>query len=65
MFSYGGYVKDHVFVLPLPRNLAQLRERIVHAVLGIDRHMFGRLWEELDYRIDVRHVTNSGHMEYL
>ena len=31
-----GYAKDHVFVPPMPLDLAELRQRIEHAVAGID-----------------------------
>ncbi|KAJ4425828.1 hypothetical protein ANN_27454 [Periplaneta americana] len=34
-YSSWGYVKGHAFVPPLPHDLAQLRERITHAVAGI------------------------------
>ena len=53
IFFLWGYVKDDVFVPPLPRDLAQLRERITHTVASIDRQMLGRVWQELHYRIDV------------
>ena len=31
--------------------------------LYIDHEMLVRVWQELDYRIDVCQVTNGGHME--
>ena len=64
-FSLWGYVKDHVFVPSMPLDLAELRQRIEHAVAGIDHHMLVRALHELDYRIDVCRVTNDGHMEKL
>jgi hypothetical protein len=44
-----GYVKDRVYVPPLP----ELRLRIMDAVATIDVHTLERVWQELDYRIDV------------
>ena len=64
-FFLWGYVKDHVFLSPMPLDLAELRQRIEHAVPGIDHQMFVHIWQELDYRIDVCRVTNGGHMEHL
>jgi hypothetical protein len=32
----------------LPRDLPQLRQRIVEAVAAIDRHTLQRVWQELD-----------------
>jgi hypothetical protein len=37
----------------------------MEAVAGIDRHMLQRVWQELDYRIDICRVTNGGHIEHL
>jgi hypothetical protein len=60
-----GYVKDRVYVPPLPRDLPELRLRIMDAVVTIDVHMLERVWQELDYRIDVCRVTKVGHIEHL
>jgi hypothetical protein len=49
----------------LPRDLPQLRRRIVEAVAAIDHQMLQRVWQELDYRIDICRVTKSGHIENL
>jgi hypothetical protein len=49
----------------MPRDLTQLRRRIVEAVAAIDRQMLQRLWQELDYRIDICRVTKGGHIEHL
>ena len=49
----------------MPLDLAKLRQRIEHAVAGIDHQMLVCVWQELDYRINVCRVTNGGHMEHL
>jgi hypothetical protein len=49
----------------MPRDLPQLRRRIVEAVAAIDRQMLQRVWQELDYRIHVFRVTKGGHIEHL
>jgi hypothetical protein len=49
----------------MPRDLPQLRRRIVEAVAVIDSQMLQRVWQELDYRIDICHVTEGGHIEHL
>jgi hypothetical protein len=49
----------------MPRDLSQLRRRIVEAVAAIDRQMLQRVWQELDYRIDIFRVTKVGHIEHL
>jgi hypothetical protein len=41
-----GYIKDRVFVPPLPRDLADLKARITTAVKNIDAPMLTREWQE-------------------
>jgi hypothetical protein len=54
-----------VYVPPLPRDLPQLRQRIVEAVAAIDGQMLQYVWQELDYMIDICRVTKGGHIENL
>jgi hypothetical protein len=49
----------------MPRDLPQLQQRIVEAVAAIDRQMLQRVWQEIDYRIDICHITKGGHIEHL
>jgi len=49
----------------MPRDLPQLRQRIMEAVIAINRQMLQRVWQELDYRIDICHITKSGHIKHL
>jgi hypothetical protein len=37
----------------------------VTAVAAIDRQMLQRVWQELDYRIDICRVTKGEHIEHL
>jgi hypothetical protein len=49
---------------PMPRDLPQLRQRIVEAVAAIDSQTL-LVCQELDYRIDICRVTKGGHIEHL
>jgi hypothetical protein len=49
----------------MPRGLPQLRQRIVEAVAAVNRQMLQRVWQELDYRIDICRYTKGGHIEHL
>jgi hypothetical protein len=49
----------------MPRDLPQLRRRIVEAVAAIDFQMLQRVWQELDYRIDICRVTKGGYIQHL
>jgi hypothetical protein len=49
----------------MPYDLPQLRRRIVEAVAAIKRQMLQRVWQELDYRIDICRISKGGHTEHL
>jgi len=47
------------------RDLADLKSRTIAAVKNIGVPMLTRLWQELEYRIDVCRVTRGVHIEHL
>jgi len=53
------------FSQPLPRDLADLKARIIAAVKNIDAPMLTCVWQELEYRIDVCRVTGGAHTEHI
>jgi len=53
-----------VFVPQLPRDLADLKARIIAAVKNIDAPMLTCAWQEIEYRIDVCRVTRRARIEY-
>jgi len=62
-FFLWGYVKDRVYVPPLPETVDELQERVTAAVKSVTTDMQKRVWPELDYHIDVCRVTRGGHIE--
>jgi len=64
-FFFWGFVKDTVFVPPLPTNLQIFATVIAASVALVDRDMLTRVWNEVDYRIDVCRITKGGHIEHL
>ena len=60
-----GFVKRLVYMPPIPRDMDELKARITEAVTTIDNVMLGRVWQELDYRLDVCRVTNGAHIKHL
>jgi hypothetical protein len=38
---------------------------VVEAVAAIDRQILQRVWQELDYRIDISRVAKGGRIEHL
>ena len=59
------HINGLVYVPPIPRDVDELKARITEAVSTIDNAMLGRVWQELDYRLDVCRVTNGAHIEHL
>ena len=60
-FFLWGYVKDQVYVPPLPASIPELKVRIRTAIETITVDMRN----ELDYRVDVCRITNGAHIEHL
>jgi len=52
-FLQWGYIKDQVYVPPLPTSIPELKVRIRTAIETITADMLQTLWNELDYRVDV------------
>ncbi|GBN62422.1 hypothetical protein AVEN_201545-1, partial [Araneus ventricosus] len=52
-FFLWVFVKDKLYVPPLPRNLEELRTRVGNALNLVTPDMLRRVWEEMDYRLDV------------
>jgi len=64
-FFLCGYVKDQVYVPPLPASIPELKVRIRTAFETITANMVQTVWNELDYRVDVCRITNGAHIEHL
>jgi hypothetical protein len=59
------YLKDTVYRPRLPNDLQELWQRITTAVTTIEEDLLERVWQELDYRLDVCRVTQGAHIEGL
>jgi len=64
-FFLWGYVKGLVYVPPLPTSLEELKQRITAALETVTQDMLQRVWQELDYRLNVCRVTGGAHIENL
>ena len=64
-FFWGGYVNGLVYVPPLPTNVVELKQRISSALETDTENMVQRVWDELDYRLDVCRVAGGAHIENL
>jgi len=62
-FFLWGFVKDQVFVPPLPANVVELRTRITATVAEVTPEMLRSVWQETDYRWEFCRITNGSHIE--
>ena len=52
-FLLWGYVKERVYVPPLPADLYELTNRITAAVKSVTEDILRRVWDEFSYWVDV------------
>jgi hypothetical protein len=64
-FSFWGFVKDNVYIPPMPVDLQELHDRIVNTTALVDVTFFDKLWGKLEYRLDVCRITRGSHIEHL
>jgi hypothetical protein len=62
-FFLWGFVKDKVFVPPLPANVVELQTRITAAVAKVTPEMLRSVLQETDYSWEVCRITNGSHIE--
>jgi len=60
-FFLWCYVKDQVYVPPLPASIPELKVRIRTA----NETITADIRNELDYRVDVCRITNGAYIEHL
>jgi hypothetical protein len=48
----------------MPVDLQELRDRIFNAIALVDVTSLNKLWDELEYRLDVCRITRSSHIEH-
>ena len=64
-FFLWGYVKESVYVPPLPADLDELTNRITAAVKSVTEDTLRRVWDEFNYRVDVVRAAGEGHIQHL
>ena len=64
-FFLRGYVKERVYVPPLPADLDELTNRITATVKSVTEDTLRWVWGEFNYRVDVVRVADRGHIKDL
>jgi len=60
-FFLWGYVKDQVYVPPLPASIPELKVQIRTAIETITTDTLQTVWNELNYRVDVCRIINGSY----
>ena len=60
-FFLWGYVKDQVYVPPLPASIPELKVQIRTAIDTITADRLQTVWNELDFHVDVCRITGCAH----
>ncbi|GBM42058.1 hypothetical protein AVEN_30410-1 [Araneus ventricosus] len=60
-FYLRGYVKHHVYSERI-NDINHLKQRITDVIHSVTPDVLTRVWEELDYRLDMCRATNGAHM---
>ena len=61
-FFLWGSVKDQVYRTPVC-DLADLQERIYAAVNNVTQQILHNTWVEVEYQLDISHVTNGNYVD--
>jgi hypothetical protein len=64
-FFLWGYVKDQVYIHPLPASIPELKVRIRTPIETITADMLQTVWNELVYSVDVCRITKGANIEHL
>ena len=64
-FFLLAYVKNQVYIPPLPTSIPELKVRITTAIGTITTDMIQTVWNELDYRVDICRIKKGAHIEHL
>jgi len=61
-FFLWGYIKNIVYAEKI-KNIQHLQERITSAIETVTRNMIQKMWQEIEFRLDVPSATNGAHIE--
>ena len=64
-FFLWGYVKERVYVPPLPADLDELKNRFTVAVKSVTEDTLRRVWDEFSYRVYIVRAIGRRHIEHL
>jgi hypothetical protein len=64
-FSLWGFVKDKVYVPPVPITVINLKDRMLTVTAKPDQQLLQHVWHEIEYFLHVCRPTNGAHWTYI
>jgi hypothetical protein len=61
-FLFLGYVKQTVYSVRI-HSIQHLKQRIREVAASVTPDVFGRVWQDIEYCLDVCRATNEAHIE--
>jgi hypothetical protein len=61
-FYFWGYVKQTVYSVRI-HNIQHLKQRIMEVAASVTPDVLGRVWQEMEYHLDVCSATNGVRIE--
>jgi hypothetical protein len=64
-FSFLEFMKDNVYIPPMPVDLEELLDRTVNTTPLVDVTFLNKLYNKLEYCRDVCRITRGSHIKNL
>ena len=64
-FFFWGFIKDIVYIPPLPNNVDELKDRIIAVIQSITVDTLTKVWCEFNKRLDKVINTRGDHFEHI
>ncbi|GBM49510.1 hypothetical protein AVEN_85959-1 [Araneus ventricosus] len=64
-FFSMGLCSRRVYVPPMLKTIEELKVRICNALASVTEQMLQNVWREMDYHLNVVHVTKGSRIEHL
>jgi hypothetical protein len=61
-FYFSWYVKQTVYSVRIS-NIKHLKQQIKEVAASVNPNVLGRVWQEIEYRLDVCRATNGAQIE--
>jgi hypothetical protein len=62
-FYFWGFVKQIIYRVRI-HNIQHLKQRIRKAAASVTPDVLVRVWQEMEYHLDVCRATNGAHIEH-